>query len=119
MEIVLALVVGLGFLALMIASGWKIFEKAGKEGWQCLVPFHNTIVTLDIIGKPGTWVFLLFIPYLGSFIMHIILSLGLASKFGKGTGFAVGLIIIPFVFLPLLAFSDAQYESQGGMELEG
>jgi len=32
-----------------------------------------------------------------------------ARRFGKGTGFGIGLFFLPFVFFPLLAFGDAQY----------
>jgi hypothetical protein len=33
----------------------------------------------------------------------------LAAKFGKGVGFAIGLIFLPFIFYPILGFGDAQY----------
>ncbi len=36
---------------------------------------------------------------------------GVARGFGKGGGFAVGLVLLPFVFYPILAFSDAQYQA--------
>ena len=32
-----------------------------------------------------------------------------AEKFGKGGGFVVGLIFLPFVFWPILGFGDAKY----------
>ncbi|WP_374758343.1 DUF5684 domain-containing protein [Thermonema sp.] len=34
----------------------------------------------------------------------------LAKSFGKGTGFGIGMLLVPFVFLPMLAFGDAEYE---------
>ena len=33
----------------------------------------------------------------------------LTKAFGKGVGFAVGLILLPFIFMPVLGFGDAQY----------
>ena len=34
----------------------------------------------------------------------------LAKAFGKGPGFALGLIFLGPIFFPLLAFSDASYQ---------
>ena len=34
---------------------------------------------------------------------------GLANNFGKGGGYAVGLLFLPIIFYPMLAFGDAQY----------
>ena len=106
---------GLGFLAfmgaflvLMIASAWKVFTKAGKPGWAAIVPIYNIIVMLEVTAKPLWWIVLFFIP-IANFIAAILLSLALAEKFGKGTGFGVGLAFLPFIFLPMLAFGDARY----------
>jgi hypothetical protein len=40
----------------------------------------------------------------------IIVTIAFAAKFGKSGGFAAGLIILPFVFYPLLAFGDDRYQ---------
>jgi len=34
---------------------WRIFEKAGKPGWASLIPIYNTIILLEIVGKPWWW----------------------------------------------------------------
>ncbi len=94
-----------------IASMWKVFEKAGKPGWASIVPIYNAIVLLQIAGKPGWWVLLYFIPVV-NIVIAIIAMVGLARNFGKGTGFAVGLILLGFIFLPILAWGDAQYQPQ-------
>lgn len=100
-----------GFLALMIASMWKVFTKAGQPGWASIVPIYNAIVLFKIIGKPAWWVVLMLIP-LVNFVVSIIATIALAKSFGKGGGFAAGLILLPFVFMPMLAFGDAQYQGE-------
>jgi hypothetical protein len=35
--------------------------------------------------------------------------LGIAKRFGKWTWFGVGLILLPFIFYPILARGKAQY----------
>jgi hypothetical protein len=32
------------------------------------------------------------------------------SAFGKGVGFAIGMIFLPFIFWPILAFGSSQYQ---------
>jgi hypothetical protein len=98
----------LAFVVLMIASGWKIFSKAGEPGWASIVPIYNVIVVLKIGGKPVWWILLFLIP-LVNFIIGILLAIAIAEKFGKGTGFGLGMAFLPFIFYPMLAFGDAQY----------
>lgn len=101
-----------GLIAIvMLAAMWKVFTKAGKPGWACLIPIYNLIVLLQIAGKPGWWVILFFIPIV-SLVMSILMYVGLANRFGKGGGFAVGLVFLGPIFFAILGFGSAQY--QGG-----
>jgi hypothetical protein len=94
---------------LIIATMWVIFTKAGQAGWKSLVPIYNMYILLLISGVPGWWLILLFIPLVG-IVVHLLVMLALAKKFGKGTLFGIGLFILPIIFYPLLAFGGAQYE---------
>lgn len=105
-------IVGLIYLAIivvMIASFWKIFDKAGEPGWAAIVPIYNVVVLLKIVGRPVWWIVLLIVPFV-NFIIGILVSLDLAKSFGKEIGFALGLIFLGIVFYPLLAFGDASYQ---------
>lgn len=105
---IVGMLIGLAFIVLMVASVWKIFTKAGQPGWAAIIPIYNVIVLLKIIGKPWWWILGFLIP-LVNFIVMILMAVGLAKVFGKGTGFAIGLILLGFVFYPMLAFGDATY----------
>lgn len=107
--IVIALVVSL-FLTICL---WRILSKAGLPGFGAIVPIWNAILLCKAAGKPAWWFLLLCIPGV-QFIIGIILCIGLAKQFGKGTGFGLGLSFLSFIFFPILAFGGAQY---GGMEL--
>jgi uncharacterized membrane protein YoaK (UPF0700 family) len=102
-------VVYLAIVVVLIASLWKIFVKAGQPGWACLVPIYNIIVYLGIAGKPWWWLLLMLIPIV-NFVIAILVAVALAEKFGKGAGFAVGLVLLAFVFYPILGFGEAQYQ---------
>jgi len=95
----------------MIAAMWKVFTKAGKPGWASIIPIYNVIVLLNIAGKPAWWIVLFLIPIV-SLVMAILMYVGLANRFGKGGGFAVGLVFLGPIFFAILGFGSAQY--QGG-----
>lgn len=101
-------IIWLALVVLMIASVWKIFTKAGRPGWASIVPIYNFIVMLQIAGKPLWFIVLFFIPF-ANIVAMILVYIGLARVFGKGGGFAAGMIFLPFIFFPMLAFSDATY----------
>lgn len=93
---------------LMIASVWKVFTKAGQPGWAAIVPIYNLIVMLQIAGKPVWWLILFFIPVV-NLVVAVMMVVALARSFGKGTGFGIGLLLLSFVFYPILGFGDARY----------
>ena len=103
--------IGIIYLALivfLIVTMWKIFTKAGKPGWASIIPIYNVFVMLDIAGKPAWWFLLFLIPFV-NFIVGILVIAGIATNFGKAGGFVVGMILLPIVFYPILAFGSAQY----------
>ena len=101
--------VWLAIVVLLVAAMWKVFVKAGKPGWAAIVPIYNIVVLCEIAGKPAWWVVLFFIPFV-NFIVAILLAIAVAKNFGKGGGFAAGLILLPFIFYPMLGFGDARYQ---------
>ncbi len=110
------LIIGVFYLALLgfyLYVNWKLYEKAGEEGWKAIIPIYNIFVLLKIVGKPWWWFFMLFIP-LVNFVFLIWIVNMLSKSFGKDEGFTVGLILLGFVFVPILALGDAQYQGPYG-----
>jgi hypothetical protein len=95
-------------LILCIVSMWKLFSKAGQPGWAAIIPIYNVLVLLKVAGKPGWWLILFLIPVV-SLVIAIITLHGVSTSFGKGAGFTVGLVLLPIVFFPMLAFGSATY----------
>jgi len=98
-------------IILLIAAIWKVFSKAGQPGWAAIIPIYNLYVMCKVAGRPGWWLLLCLIPFLNVIIL-IILNFDIAKRFGKSGGFAVGMILLPFIFWPILGFGSATY--QGG-----
>jgi hypothetical protein len=100
-------------LFLLIVAAWQVFTKAGKPGWACLIPIYNLYVLLKIVGRPGWWLLLYLIPIV-NVIIYVIVDVELANSFGKGAGFAIGLILLPYIFIPILGFGSATYLGPNG-----
>ena len=102
------LFIGLFISLIMIISFWKIFSKANKPGWAAIVPIYNTIVLLEVVGKPLWWFFLLIIPGV-NFVILIMILHRLSVSFGKDVGTTLLLIFLPFIGFPMLGFGSAKY----------
>lgn len=104
MAMICELLIFIPIIAIVCICRWKIFVKAGQEGWKSLVPFYGTYVyTIDIAGKDMTTFILHFIPF-ANIYSAVVTNLAIAKKFGKDDGFGIGLTFLAIVFLPWLAF---------------
>ena len=120
---------------LQIVANWKIFTKAGEAGWKSIIPVYSDYVSYRIAWQTS-YFWLTFIlgfaaSLIGNFanpngdnmtilmivsiiriiagIISILYSVKLAKAFGKGTGFAIGLIFLSPIFMLILGFGDAEY----------
>ncbi len=101
-------ILGLAFSVLMIVALWKIFEKAGEPGWAAIVPLYNAYTLFKITWGSG-WKFLLMLIPLVNLVICIITFIKLAKAFGKGGGFAAGLIFLGLIFMCILGFGNDEY----------
>ena len=107
-----------------IIAGWRLFSKAGKPGWAIIIPFYNLYIYTQIIQRPGWWILLYFsiaIPAVGALalvFLSIVDQLRLAKVFGRSAGFGVGLLLLGWVFFPILAFSESHYDPNRVVEGE-
>ena len=97
-------------ILIVIVSQYKLFKKANEPGWAAFIPIYNMIIWLRIINKPWWWLLLMFIPYAG-LIWSIWATNLLVKKFGKDEGFTIGIIFLPFIFYPILAFGNSKFSA--------
>jgi hypothetical protein len=93
----------------MLVAGWKVFTKAKRPGWAILVPIYNSLNVLWMVGRPWWWLLLMCIPIV-NVIFGIIVTNDLSKSFGKSAWWTVGLIFLPIVSYPMLAFGSATYQ---------
>ena len=97
----------IGAILSMVGS-WMIFKKMGRQGWEGIVPIYNTYVLCQELYGNGWKFLLLLIPFYNIYFA-IKMMVDLAKAFNQGVGFAIGLLLLPFVFNLILAFGGAQY----------
>ncbi len=102
------LVVELLLIAVVVIGMWKVFVKARQPGWAAIIPFFNIYILCVIAGRPAWWIVLFLIPIV-NIVVTILVSLDIAKYFGKSAAYAIGLFLLPFVFYPMLGFSNATY----------
>ena len=91
-----------------LAGAWQVFVKSGREGWEAIVPLYNVYVLTLITGQPLWLVIVCLIPLVNIVVMGF-LCWKLAERFGQSWPFAIGLVLLPFVFYPVLGFGEARY----------
>lgn len=96
-------IVALAISIFSIVCMWKVFKKAGKEGWASLIPIYNIIVLIQIAGVPMWYIALFFVP-IGNIVVLFLIYIELAKKFGQSPAFGVGLVFLNPIFMAMLAF---------------
>lgn len=131
-------VFALVFIVLEIIAMWRIFKKAGKHGWAAIIPIYNQVTLFNVAGMSGWWTLaviafailgnlaqnisyngdstsgaiLSIIAGIGSLVLFIYTYIRIAKAFGKGTGFAIGLILLNPIFMMILGFGAAKYSAK-------
>lgn len=89
------------FLILIHFGLWKMFVKAGRAGWEALIPFYREYVITRLSGRKAWLIVLLIIPIVNIFV-GITLYIDLVKCFGKRSFLEhFGTVVLPFVVFPL------------------
>ena len=119
--VILMMLVGIGLFVMMCIARWKLFVKFGEPGWKSLIPFYSTYIQYGYVwrAKIGTIMVIcsvasLLLPLLlpVTYTIGVIGTYRTARVFAQDDYFAFGLIFLPFIFLPILAFGDARYHGR-------
>lgn len=118
---------------LQIIANWIIFTKAGEAGWKSLIPIYGDYVSYKIAWQTSYFWLNFILGILLSYVsnanlnesmflslivillkialtvINIMYCVKLARAFGRGIGFAIGLILLQPIFLLILGFGSDQY----------
>lgn len=94
-----------------LVSMYFIFQKMGRQGWEGIIPLYNIYVLFEVLYGEGFKSLTLLIPIYNVYVIFRTF-IDLAHRFGKNSGFGVGLILLSPVFSAILAFSnDCQFDN--------
>ncbi|NSC70619.1 DUF5684 domain-containing protein [Blautia obeum] len=118
---------------LQIIANWNIFTKSGEAGWKSLIPIYGDYVSYKIAWQTSYFWLNFILGILLSYVsnanlnesmflslivillkialtvINIMYCVKLARAFGRGIGFAIGLILLQPIFLLILGFGSDQY----------
>lgn len=118
---------------LQIIANQNIFTKAGEAGWKSLIPIYGDYVSYKIAWQTSYFWLNFILGILLSYVsnanlnesmflslivillkialtvINIMYCVKLARAFGRGIGFAIGLILLQPIFLLILGFGSDQY----------
>lgn len=116
------MIVALAIAVLAIVGQWKAFKKAGKNGWEAIIPVYNQITLCEVVGLWKWWPLVILgcsfvsaVPIIGlagsalSIYFLVILNVSTARSFGKSDGFAAGLIFLAPIFWLIVGGKNTQY----------
>lgn len=122
------MLIGIAMGVLLLIGYWNIFTKAGKPGWACIIPIYGYYI-MSVIAFGNASYFIAYIVLtvlywivlsaeifglvvlilIAAIVLHILFIIKLGKAFEKGAGFIVGMIFLPFIFMPMLGFGLAYY----------
>lgn len=94
---------------LVMIGGKNLFKKASKKESTAFYPVINLFTLLDITETSTFLGILFFVPIINVIVLSI-LFYRLGSSFNTSLFFKIGLVILPIVFYPILAFGDKAYK---------
>lgn len=92
----------------VMAGTWKAYAKAGEPGWAAIVPVYNIMIMARIAGKDEVQALLTLIPVVG-IVFYIMILIDFCKCFDVSPAYVIGLILLPYVFWPMLGFGSAGY----------
>lgn len=102
----------LAFAAVIVlvqfVSLWVLLSRAQLPALGLIVPIYNFVLLSRLGGFSGWWILWGFVPFVGGMIWALTVHFGIAKSFGKSNSFALGAALLPFVFIPILAFSKPE-----------
>lgn len=106
--------------AILVIGLWKVFEKAGEDGWKALVPIYNFYILFKISGIAPLFLVQAICALLSSVIgffslgvlvLAIYMWFCLAKAFGHGAGFGLGLCLLNPIFIMILGYGGSHYRA--------
>lgn len=113
------IIIVIALLILYLVGLWNLFQKAGRKGWEAIIPFYNSWVLVEIAGLTWWYALLIilssiihegnisFILSLGSTVANFFVFYNISKKLHRDTGFAILMTLFPFIMVPFVGLSNS------------
>lgn len=104
---ILALTIGVSIVGVMVAivSAIALIGAEAAESVMTIGILLSTLLDLAVAISAGA----LMIWAIWAIVQLVKIDIKFISYFGKGTGFAIGMLLVPYVFYPMLAWGQAEW----------
>ena len=102
------IILAIAVAVFIIVAEWKLFSKANQPGWAIFIPIYNILVLLKV-AKMSWWNILLLLIPIVNIVITFMVYINVAKNYGKDAGFGVGMVFLPVIFIPVIAFGNAVY----------
>lgn len=118
--LIVFVIIVLAVCIVQLIGQWKLYKKAGKGGWEAIIPFYNNWVLVEIAGLKWYWFLCFFAPMFFSLIGlgivgYIAYLFGvfncfynISKRFKKDIGFAICCTLFTPICIPILGFSKKE-----------
>ena len=55
----ITMLIGLILAVIQLIGKWEIFKKAGRKGWEAIIPLYSTWILMTEVAKLNWWWFLI------------------------------------------------------------
>lgn len=132
--IIVALLLIIPIMIVYLGGLWKLFKKAGRNGWEAIIPFYNTWVLAEISGVAWWYALIIILANLGiagdgflnslaslaSLVANFFICYNLSKKFNKDIGTAILTFLFGIVMIPVIGFSNSyQYDGNVAVSENG
>ena len=124
-----AFMIRLALILLSMVAGWKVFTKAGEEGWKSLIPVYNTTYgfsvvssVIEAIGGEDPGFLMTILSVLVSILLiyyEVKVCIYLSKSFGMDTLFGILTFFLRFVGYLVIGFGNAYYTGPAGANDQG
>lgn len=99
-------IINIILIVLLHIGLFGIFKKAGRKGWEALIPLYNFWIWLKLVEKPWWWFILLLIPGVNVIVFLVMVFLIIRNFEVENTLELIFGVIFSFIYLPYIGFNE-------------
>ena len=103
--LIVEFILGVSLCVLLLISLIKIYKKFDQAWWKAIVPIYNIFVLTQMAEKSILYFALFLVPVVNIYAAYVVYS-SICEKLGKSKKMAIGILLMPYIFIPMIAFNN-------------